>query len=509
MPYRKDLAQAAIEWFPRYLRHFQGHWEGVHFDLLPWEKEIIGKLFGTVKADGTRQYRTVYVEIPKKNGKSPLAAGVALKLLLADHEPGAEIYSAACDRDQASIVFNGARAMIQQNPKLGRKCKVLDSTRRIIHNNGSFYRVLSADAPNKHGFNVHGVIFDELHAQPNRQLWDVLTRGSGAARRQPVVFAITTAGYDRHSICWEMHEYACKVRDGIIDDPTFLAILYGADEQDDWTDEKVWVKANPSLGVTIQLDEMRSECRYAQENPAAENTFRRLRLNQWVKQESRYIPMERWRGCGGAVDAESLRAKPCWAGLDLASSIDVAAFVMAFNEDGIVKLLCRFWVPEENIEARSRRDRVPYDVWVRQGFITATPGNVIDYDYIEAEIEGLSSDYDIREIGYDPWGALQLAQHLEAKGFEMVEVRQGTKSMSEPTKEMLRLVLGGKLRHGDNPVLTWMADNAVVTIDSAENVKPDKKKSTERIDGIVAAIMALGRLTLHAAPMAKVEVWAV
>jgi len=450
----------------------------------------------------------VYCEVPKKNGKSEIAAGVALRLLFADGEPGAEIYSAAADREQASIVFHVAAEMVRLNPKLGRRCKILDSTKRIIHNNGNFYRVLSADVKTKHGFNTHGVIFDELHAQPNRELWDVLTQGAGDARKQPVIFAITTAGYDRHSICWEIHEYARKVQSGIIKDPTFLPVLFGAEESDDWADETVWQKANPSLGVTIDIERVRDHCKRAKENPAEENMFRRLRLNQWVKQETRYLPMEAWRKCGGPLDVARLEGCACWAGLDLASSIDIAALVLAFPMEDQVHFVCRFWIPADNIEQRARRDRVPYDLWVKQGFLVATPGNVIDYAFIEAEIDALAKRFAIREIAFDRWGAVQMAQNLTERGFTLVEFGQGYKSMSPPTKELLKLVLSGKIRHGDNPVLGWMADNVVVTTDAAENVKPDKAKSTERIDGIVSAIMALDRLLRHEQP-AKVEVWAV
>lgn len=489
----KTLAERAIAWFPKYLRHTKGKWKGVPFELLPWQREVIGKLFGTVKKDGTRQYRTVYVEIPKKQGKSELVAGVALMLLFADHEPGAEIYSAAGDRDQASIVFNVAADMVRQNPALGKRCKILETTKRIVHNNGNIYRVLSSDVHTKHGFNAHGVLFDELHAQPNRELWDVLTQGSGAARTQPVVFAITTAGYDRHSICWELHEYARKVRDGVVKDPAFLPVLYYAEETEDWTSPEVWAKANPSLGITTTVEEMQQSCDQARENPAQENNFRRLRLNQWTKQESRYIPMEAWRRCAGPVDEAELERLPCWGGLDLASSIDIAAFELVFPVGGEIRVLSRFWVPEENLEKRAKRDRVPYDVWVKQGYITATPGNVIDYAFIEAEIVALSKRFEIREIAFDRWGATQMSQNLTAAGFVMVQFGQGYQSMSAPTKELLKLILAGKFRHGDNPVLGWMADNVVVTTDPAENVKPDKAKSTERIDGIVAAIMALDR----------------
>jgi len=504
------LAQKAVNFFPKHLQHTKGIWNGRRFELLDWQrKDIIEPLFGTVKEDGARQIKTVYVEVPKKNGKSPLAAGVGLRLLFADHEPGAEIYSAACDRAQAAIVFDQAAEMVIRNPTLSRKCKIIDSTKRIVHNNGSFYRVLSSDVKAKHGFNPHAVLFDELHAQPNRNLFDVLTVGTGAARRQPVVFAITTAGWDRTSICWEMHERARKVKEGIIDDPTFLPVIYAADDEDDWTDEKVWKKCNPSLGHILNIEEFREHCKLAQELPTEENNFRRFRLNQWTRQETRYIPMERWRGeCAEPFNPEMLIGRPCCGGLDLASIQDLAAFLLLFEVDGLTYCLPKFWMPEKNIEQRCRRDNVPYDVWVRQGYITATPGNTIDYDYIETELEELGKKYKIQEIAYDRWGSAQIIPHLEMMGFTVLMFGQGWKSMSSPTKAMLREILKGTLRHNNNPVLTWMADNLMVMTDAAAGVKPDKEKSTEKIDGIVALIMALDRLQLHSEP-AKVEVWAV
>ncbi len=497
--YDKDLAQKACDWFPRYLKHTKGRWAGEAFELLPWQEEIIRPLYGTIKQDGTRLYRTVYVEIPKKNGKSELAAGIALRGLFADGEPGAEVYSAAADKDQATIVFDVAANMVRMNDRMGERCKIIDSTKRIVHNTnqGAYYRALSSDVKTKHGFNASTVVFDELHAQPNRDLWDVLTKGSGAARLQALIFAITTAGYDRNSICWEMHEYARKVLAGLTKDPTFLAIMFSADESDDWTDESVWAKANPSLGPILQLDDFRAACNAAQENPAEENIFRRLRLNQWVKQETRYIPMKKWAQCDTAVVEEDLRGLPCYAGLDLASTTDVAALVLLFRVEDMIHVLCRFWIPEETMVIRSKRDGVNYDLWEKQGYITATPGSAIDFVFIQAEIEELAGVYEIQEVGYDPWNCLQTAMNLEAEGFEMVKVPQGYKGMSEPSKELLRLVLKGRLAHGNNPVLTWMADNVVVTLDPYDNVRPDKKKSTEKIDGMVAMIMAMGRLMLH------------
>lgn len=505
--YDKKLAQEAVDWFPRYLRHTKGPWQGVPFELLPWQEDIIRRLYGTVKADGTRQYRQAYVEVPKKNGKSELAGGVALKSLLNDHEKGAEVYSAAADREQASIVFNVAANMVRLNPVLGQRCKIIDSTKRIVHNTnlGAFYRVLSSDVKTKHGFNSHAVVFDELHTQPNRDLWDVLTKFSGAARPQPLVFVITTAGYDRNSICWDRHDYALKVISGVVKDPTFLAVVYHAEDSEDWTDEKVWEKANPSIGHILRLDDFRADCTAAQESPADENIFRRLRLNQWTKQETRWLPMEKWlHECNGPVDEEELKAVPCWAGLDLASTEDIAAFVMAFIHEGLVKLMCRFWIPKDNIEKRSKNHGVHYEDWVRKGYIVATEGASISFDRIEKDIIELADVYDIQGIAIDPHNATATYQHLEAAGLEALLLRQGFGQMNEPTKELLRLVLGGLLRHGDNPVLTWMADNLVVITNEDLEVRPAKKRSTEKIDGISATVNALSLLKLHETPQRSV-----
>jgi phage terminase large subunit-like protein len=495
--FNQALADKAIEWFPKYLKHTKGKWAGVPFELLDWQKNIIGKLFGTVKEDGTRQYTTVYVEIPKKQGKSELAAGVALRLLFADHEPGAEIYGAAADRDQASIVFNVAADMVRQSPALGKRCKIIDSTKRIVHNNGGVYRVLSSDSHTKHGFNTHGVIFDELHTQPNRTLYDVLTQGSGDARSQPVYFNITTAGYDRHSICWELHEYAVRVLADPSIDPTFLPVLYFAEDDDDWTDEKVWAKCNPSLGITVDISKVREACNRAKEVPALENSFRQLRLNQWVKQAVRFLPMRDWDACPPHEDLD-FEGETFYGGLDLASVSDIAALVLVRqNDDGMVDVLPFFWIPEESARLHGRTDKVDYERWIKEGFIFATPGNRIDYKYIRAKINELATTYHIAEIAYDRWNSDQVVLELIEDGANMIDMGQGFQSMNSPTKALLSKVLGHEIRHNGNPVLRWMADNAVVKRDPAGNMKPDKEKSTQKIDGIVALIMALDRAIRH------------
>lgn len=494
-------AKAAVAFFEFYLRHSKGEWAGRPFLLEEWQKEdIIKPLFGWKReCDGTRQYRTAYIEVPRKNGKSCLSAGIAVYLLFADDEPGAEVFSAAGDRDQANIVFSEAQRMVESSPTLARKAQVYRRS-IIVPSTRSAYRVLSADAYTKHGLNAHGVVFDELHVQPNRDLWDVLTTSTGA-RRQPLVVAITTAGYDRESICWEIHEYGRQILEGIIEDPSFFTYIAAAEQEDDWLSEEIWAKANPNLGVSVKLDYLRSEARKAQLTPAYQNTFRRLHLNQWTQQETRWLPLDRWDACDAPINAKLLEGSPCYGGLDLASSSDIASFVLVFpsepGENERYALLPFFWIPEENMIERARKDRVPYDAWVRDGLINATVGNVIDYAFIVQAIEELGERYDIREITFDRWGAFQVSQALEGAGFEMVGFGQGFASMANPTKELLRLVLDGRLAHGGHRVLRWMADNMVVSTDAAGNVKPNKAKSREKIDGIVAGIMGLDRAMRH------------
>lgn len=490
-------ASVACNFFEKLLVHSKGEWAGKPFELQPWQRnDIIRPLFGWKRrSDGTRRYRRAYIEVARKNGKSTIAAGIANLLLFADGEPGAEVYSAAADRDQASIVFTEARSMVESSPALSERAQVYKRS-IVVPATRSSYRVLSADAYTKHGLNAHGIVFDELHAQPNRDLWDVLTTSTGA-RRQPLIVAITTAGFDRNSICWEQHEYARQVLTGIIEDPSFFPYIAAAEESDDWLDEAVWSKANPGLGVTVKVDYLRNEARRAQHSPAYQNTFRRLHLNQWTQQETRWLDMEAWDACGEPVDARLLAGQPCFGGLDLASSSDIASFVLCFpaeeGEEERFVWLPHFWIPAENLVERVRKDRVPYDAWSRQGLITVTEGNVIDYGYIVRDIEALAEKYNIREIAFDRWGAFQVSQALEGAGLTMVGFGQGFASMSPPTKELLRVVLDGKLRHGGNPVLRWMADNMIVTTDPAGNVKPNKAKSREKIDGIVAGVMALDR----------------
>ena len=494
--YDEGLADYAVS-FIECLCHTKGTWAGKPFKLLDWQEQIIRDLFGTVKPNGYRQFNTAYIEIPKKNGKSELAAAVALLLCCGDGEQRAEIYGCAADRGQATIVFDVAADMVRMCPALNKRCRILTSQKRILFTpTNSFYQVLSAEAYSKHGFNIHGVVFDELHTQPNRKLFDVMTKGSGDARMQPLYFLITTAGTDTHSICFETHQKALDILEGRKIDPTFYPVIYGAGDAEDWTDPKVWLKANPSLGETIGMDKVEAACESAKQNPGEENSFRQLRLNQWVKQAVRWMPMDKWDACAYPVNEEMLEGRVCYGGLDLSSTTDLTSFCLVFppeEEDEPFYVLPYFWVPEDTLDLRVKRDHVPYDLWNRQGYIETTEGNVVHYGYIEKFIERLGERFNIREIAFDRWGAVQMVQNLENMGFTVVPMGQGFASMSPPTKELMKLVLEKKIAHGGHPVLRWNMDNIYIRTDPAGNIKADKAKSTEKIDGAIAMIMALDR----------------
>lgn len=494
--YDKDAADFAVM-FIESLCHTKGTWAGKKFELIDWQERIIRDLFGVLKPNGYRQFNTAYVEIPKKQGKSELAAAVALLLCCGDGEERAEVYGCAADRQQATIVFDVAADMVRMCPALNKRVKILASQKRIIYEpTNSFYQVLSAEAYSKHGFNIHGVVFDELHTQPNRKLFDVMTKGSGDARMQPLYFLITTAGTDTNSICYETHQKAKDILDGRKIDPTFYPVIYGADESDDWTDPAVWRKANPSLDITVGIDKVEAACNSAKQNPGEENSFRQLRLNQWVKQAIRWMPMEKWDACAFPIDEDELEGRVCYGGLDLSSTTDITAFVLVFpplDEEDKYIVLPYFWVPEDTLDLRVRRDHVPYEVWEKQGRLETTEGNVIHYGYIEKFIQRLGEKFNIREIAFDRWGAVQMVQNLEVMGFTVVPFGQGFKDMSPPTKELMKLVLEKRIAHGGHPVLRWMMDNIYIRTDPAGNIKADKEKSTEKIDGAVATIMALDR----------------
>ena len=493
----EKAARLALDFFGL-LKHSKGEWAGQTLELEGWQQFVVWNLFGWMREDRTRRFRTSYLEVARKNGKSTLAAGIGLKLFIADNEPGAEVYSAATKRDQARITHSEATRMVKASPALRKRVRVFRDNLNI-ENTASKFEPLGRDTDSMDGLNIHGAIIDELHAHKNRDLVDILETARGS-RRQPLQFEITTAGYDRESICYQHHDYTEKVLTGAVQDDLWFGIIFTIDKEDDWQDETVWRKANPNLGVSKKIEYMREQAKKAREMPSQLNAFLRLDLDVWTQSETKWIDLEHWRACGSAVDANGLRGRRCYAGLDLSTTTDISALVLIFPpeaEDDRYQVLCRFWIPEEAMHERSRRDRVPYETWVRQGYITATPGNVIDYDYILSQIDEDAQMYDLHEIAFDRWGATRIVQDLQEMGLTVVQFGQGFASMSAPMKELEKLILSHRLAHGNNPVLTWMADNLVASVDPAGNIKPDKARSIEKIDGIVALIMGLDRALRH------------
>ncbi len=487
-------ADRACQFFVECLHHVKGELAGKPFVLQPWQQAIVANLFGWKRPDGSRRYRTSLIFVPRKNGKTSLASGIILYMLFCDGEPGAEIYSAAADRDQARLVFEQAAGMVRGEEALRERATVFTHAIALRDYSGS-YKPISADAHTSHGYNSHCIVIDELHAQPDRRLVDVLNTSTGS-RRQPLVVYITTSDYARESICNEIYDYAAKVRDGIIPDPSFLPVIFEPGPEDDWHDKKLWERVNPNLGISLSRAYLETEYQRAIEIPGYENTFKRLHLNLRTEQATRWLPMDSWDTCGEAFDPASLEGKPCYAGLDLATTTDLAALVLYFPEDGNA-VLPYFWCPEENAEKRERRDRVPYVVWHRQGLIQLTPGNVTDYDRIHEDLKELREKYEIKEIAIDRWNSTQLQTQLMGDGFNVVGFGQGFASMTAPSKQLETLILSGHLRHGGNAVLRWMASNVSTETDAAGNLKPSKKASTEKIDGIVALIMAIGRAAVR------------
>jgi phage terminase large subunit-like protein len=481
------------------LTHTKGPFAGQSFHLRRWqERDIVRPLFRTDR-HGRRVYRTCLLMMPRKNGKTELAAALALDGLLFDGEIGGEVYSAAADKEQAALVFNVAAQMIRNDPELYARVEILDSQKRIVHRkSGSFYRAISAEAYSKHGFNASRVIYDELHAAPSRDLWDVLTSSTGA-RDQPLIIAISTAGYDRNSILWELYAHAMKVRDDPSLDPSFLPILYEAPIDADWTDERIWHKANPALGDFRSLDEMRVAAARAKEIPAQENIFRRLYLNQWTEQASRWLALSTWDAC--RTEPASLDGRRCYVGLDLSSTTDLTAIVGVFPDadGGGFDVRCAFFIPADRILDRVRRDRVPYDQWRRDGRLIATPGPVVDYEAVRRTLNEWADRYDVREIAFDPWNATDLVTRLiEQDGLTCIKTRQGFGSLSAPSKSLQTAILNRTLRHDGDPILRWNIANVSIDSDASGNIKPSKEHSTEKIDGVVALVMALDRLDRNA-----------
>ncbi len=487
----------AITFFS-HLRHSTGEWADQPFELLPWQIFVIGSLYGWKKLDGLRRFRTSYVEVARKNGKSVLLAGTALYALVADGELGSHVYAAATTRDQARIIFGEAERMVDASPPLRARITRTVNNLAVIPTS-SWFRPLSADATKMDGLNVHFAAVDEVHEHPNAEIIQKLNTATGA-RREPLIFEITTAGYNRQSVCFQHHEFSIKVLEGTVPREaadSWFAFIATIDPGDDWTNPDVWIKANPSLGITVKVEDLKRQVDEAREMPAQQNAIRRLRLNEWTEQVTRWIDMGVWADGAEPINEDELVGRPCYGGLDLARVNDLSSLALVFppeepNEK--VKVIWRHWCPEEDILRRVRRDRAPYTVWRDKGFLIPTEGNTTDFKFLETEILSLAAKFNITEIAYDRTFAGELVRNLQDEGVTMVEFGQGFISMGPAAAELMRLLIGRTLQHGGNPVASWCASNVSVRRDPAGNEKPDKERSSEKIDAIVSAIMAIGRM---------------
>jgi len=503
--YDRQAAKRIISFFATHIRHTKGEFAGKPFILEPWQKKITRRLFGWKrKDDGSRKFRSLFVFVPRKNGKSTWGAGLALYLLHADGEIGAEIVSAAADTDQANVVFGVAKDMNDADVVLRDRAK---SFRRslICHKTGSNYCVISADAHTKHGKNLHGILFDELHTQKDRELYDVLKTSTGA-RRQPLEIYMTTAGFDQLSICYELYSYAKKVNCGELQDPTFYPVIFEATKPESEKENPEWwasisavKESNPNYGVSIFPQYFEKQIREAKSNPAAENTFKRLHLNIWTESRVRAINMSKWKQNGEAPhDLENFAGQTCILGLDLSSTRDLTALAIIFKKEKGWAVFMRYFCPANAIKELSPQYRNLYEGWIKSGHLTATPGGSVDYGRVRNEINALYNVFSIREIAADPWNSVQLLRQLEEEdGLTVVQIRQGMFSLSGPTKELIRAVDEIELAHGNNPILTWNAANLETEEDAEGNLKPEKKKkSNEKIDGMVAIVTGLARALL-------------
>jgi phage terminase large subunit-like protein len=490
-------ADQAISIFPK-LRHYKGQFAGRPFKLHPSQEFIIGSIYGwKVERGGKRRFDFAYVEVPRKNGKTTLSAGVGILGLL--EERGAEVYSVATKEDQAKIGWKDGRAMIKRSSALSKRLALRVKEIRW-DDRDSTWKPLGSDSETLDGLNPSTALYDELHAWTNRDLLDVIEDGMGA-RVQPLGFAITTAGSNHTGICMERRTLVCSVLEKRIQADSVFGIIFSADDGDDPHDPATWHKANPLLGEAKSEDYMRKQSDLAKATPGKLNTFLTKQLNIWVQADERWLDLGAWDACAGKEEVPDVSGMSCVAGLDLSTSIDLAAFVRRIRVDGAPAILLpTFWVPDEAMKERVKRDRVPYDVWVRQGFLRTTPGNVVDYDFILRDIIAMNEQTPITGLAFDPWNATAMATRLQGAGIAVTSFRQGFQTMSPASKEFEKQILRREFCHYGNPILRWMVGHVAKETDAAENIKPSKKKSRERIDGIVASIMATGLDMTTAAP---------
>ncbi len=529
----REKAGRAIDFFG-FLLLADGEFAGKPFELQPFQRFVVGSLFGWVGADGHRRFRTAYIEQGKGNGKSPLAAGVGLYGLVADGEAGAEVYSAATTRDQASILFRDAKLLAESSPALKHRLKI-DKHNIAFEAANSFFRPVSSEHRGLDGKRPHVALIDEVHEHPSALVVDKMRAGT-KNRRQALIFEITNSGHDRQSVCWHHHEYSRKILEGVLQDDSWFAYVCGLDpcakhqgegrefpddtcpDCDHWTDEACWPKANPGLGHIIRPKYLREQVREAQGMPSKEGIVKRLNFCLWTEGVTAWLPAELWATGKRPVDAAALRGQRCWAGLDLSNRFDLNALVLVFRDEdaaprapaegepaaglpkstGRYTLLPFFWMPRGVVAERSQKDRVDYALWERQGFLRFTEGYVTDYGVVEAFIrDDLAGLYQIQEVAYDPYNATQMAVSLGTYGILMVEFSQNMRNYNEPSKEFEALLRCGRLTHGDHPVLNWQAGNVAVATDRNRNIRPVKPDDqAKKVDGVQAAVMGLARAML-------------
>ncbi len=481
--------QKAIDFIETICTHVRGPRKGEPFILEPWLKAIVGNLYGwKSEKTGLRRYAELILLVPRKNAKSLLGAALSL-LELFTRQDTPEIVIASGDREQARQMFDTIKLMIKNEEELSKRLDVLKNIIRCPGNDG-FLKIVSSESYNLHGANISTGIVDETHVV-KRDLVETMSTSQGA-RQEPLFMNLSTAGYDRNGILFEKYQYGLKVGENIIHDPAFLPVIFEAKPEDDWTDPATWESANPNLGKSIFPDFLKRECERAQNSPAFESTFKRLYLNMWTEAESPWLQMAKYDDCVGEIP--DLTGRPCFAGLDLSTNIDLSAFVLVFlplDDNEPYYVLPFAWCPGDSIRERSRRDKVPYNFWRDQEYIEMTPGPVINYDYIFRRVDEVAKKYDLKGVCFDSWGSAQIIGRIKDHGVEVIRFGQGYKSMSPPTKELEKLVLEKRMRFPDNPLLRWCVSNVVIEADPAGNIKPSKKKSNEKIDLAVAMIMAL------------------
>lgn len=497
-PERVDRVLAAFS----VLRHTQGQWAGQPLRPDPWQVAyILAPVFGWVRWDDdaddwVRIIRTLYVEVPRKNGKSTLSGGIGLYLTAADGEPGAQVVAAATSERQASFVFSPIKTLAQKSPALKGHVQALQ--KRVLHpRSGSYIEVITSVADAQHGANLHGAIIDELHVHKTPDLVETIETGTGS-RRQPLIVIITTADSGKRETIYDRKRTRVEqLARGVITDETTFGVVWAADADDDPFVEETWRKANPGYGISPTRAYLQAAANEAKQSPADLAKFLRLHLGIRTKQETRYLDLGAWDRNAGLVHEDQLAGRECYGGLDLASTSDLCALCWLFPDDeGGYDAVWRLWTPEQNLESLDKRTAGAATVWVREGLLTLTPGNVADYDFIAAQVELDMDRFDVQSIGFDPWNATQLTNDLMASGAPMVKVRQGYQTLSPPTKELQRLLLAGTperplVRHGGNPAVRWQVDNFAVEMDPAGNVKPSKRNARDKIDAVAALITAL------------------